>query len=103
MEWFLLISIFVVSTVLSSLLIPVMKKVAFRYDVLDHPGYHKTHTNVHPLLGGGAIFGSFLTIILAGVGFLGLAKLGVFSVFPELQRHLLIKFHIADLYAWLDG
>jgi UDP-GlcNAc:undecaprenyl-phosphate GlcNAc-1-phosphate transferase len=94
MEWFSLISIFVVSTVLSSLLIPVMKKVAFRYNVLDHPGYHKTHTNVYPLLGGGAIFGSFLTIILAGVGFLGLAKLGLLSVFPELQQHLLIQFPI---------
>ena len=94
MEWFSLISIFVVSTVLSSLLIPIMKKVAFRYNVLDHPGYHKTHTNVHPLLGGGAIFGSFIAVILAGIGFLGFAKLGALSTFPELQRSLLYQFPI---------
>jgi hypothetical protein len=43
-----------------------MIRLAFRFDVLDHPGYHKTHINVHPLLGGGAIFVTFMLVILAG-------------------------------------
>lgn len=94
MEWFSLIGVFVASTILSFLLIPIMKTLAFRYNVLDHPGYHKTHIQVHPLLGGGAIWGSFIAVILTGVGFLGLAKLGALSAFPELQRMLLSQFPI---------
>ncbi len=66
-----------------------MIKLAFRFDVLDHPGHHKTHVNVHPLLGGGAIFMTFMTVVFTGVILLGMAKSGSLSMFPDIQRHLL--------------
>jgi len=88
MEWFSLFSVFAGAVLLSSLLVPVMIKLAFRFDVLDHPGYHKTHVNVHPLLGGGAIYGTFMIILLSGLGVLGLAKLNSLSGFPEFQHNL---------------
>ncbi len=89
MEWFSLISVFGGSVILSSLLVPVMIKLAFRYDVLDRPGYHKTHHNVHPLLGGGAIYATFMIVILTGIALLGVVKFWGVSSFPELQHHLL--------------
>lgn len=94
MEWFTLISVFCGATILSSLLVPVMIKLAFRYDVLDHPGYHKTHNNVHPLLGGGAIFATFMAVILTGMILLGMAQSGRLSAFPELQCHLLSQLSV---------
>jgi UDP-GlcNAc:undecaprenyl-phosphate GlcNAc-1-phosphate transferase len=89
MQWISLISVFVVSTGLSYILVPIMKKLAFRYNVLDHPGYHKTHLNVYPLLGGGAIYAAFMIVILAGVVFMGMLKLEGFSGFPEYRKYLL--------------
>ena len=89
MEWFLLSGVFVGAILLSSLLVPVMMKLAFRYDILDHPGHHKTHKNVHPLLGGGAIYATFMSIILLGLGGLGLFQLGMFPAIPELETHIL--------------
>jgi len=89
MEWFSLISVFVISTVLSYILVPIMKRLAFRYDVLDHPGHHKTHDKVRPYLGGGAIYAAFMIVILAGVAVMGTLKGGGLSVFPKLQHELL--------------
>ena len=94
MEWQWLVSVFFVALGLSYLLVPMMKKLAFRYDVLDHPGYHKTHTNVHPLLGGGAIFAAFMAVILGGVVLLLVAKAGGLARFPALERHLLGQFPV---------
>ena len=94
MEWLILVSVFGGTLLLSSLLVPVMIRLAFRYDVLDHPGHHKTHKNVHPLLGGGAIYVTFTTCILFGIGALWMAKLGGFGVFPKLQGYLLYQFPI---------
>jgi len=89
MEWIPpLLSVFGFSTLLSLTLVPVMKTLAFRFDVLDHPGYHKTHENVHPLLGGGAIYGTFMSLILCGVVLLAAANLGWLAAFPALQRTL---------------
>ena len=89
-----LIVVFGGSLGLAYALVPVMKKLAFRYDVLDHPGHHKTHTNAHPLLGGGAIFIAFMTVILGGTVFVGIAKVGGLAAFPKFQRHLLGQFPI---------
>ncbi len=94
MKWSILISAFWGATLLSALLVPLMIKLAFRYDVLDHPGYHKTHKNVHPLLGGGAIFATFMTVMLTGLALLGLAKAGMLSDFPELQAHFLNQYPV---------
>ncbi len=50
------LAIFLVSLALSSLLVPLLRKIAFRYSVLDRPNQsHKTHQNSIPYLGGLAI------------------------------------------------
>jgi UDP-GlcNAc:undecaprenyl-phosphate GlcNAc-1-phosphate transferase len=52
----LYLAIFIVSLALSSLLIPILRKIAFRFSVLDRPNQmHKTHQENTPYLGGLAI------------------------------------------------
>lgn len=52
----LFLAIFLASLVLSSLLLPLLRKIAFRYSVLDRPNQsHKTHQKSVPYLGGLAI------------------------------------------------
>ncbi|GAK54272.1 glycosyl transferase family 4 [Candidatus Moduliflexus flocculans] len=87
-EWIGYVGAFTGALLLSFLLVPVMIRLAFRFDILDHPGFHKTHKNVHPLLGGGAIFLAFMTVIFAGFAMIALAKTGQLSFFPTYQRHL---------------
>jgi len=89
MQWISLVGVFLGSLMLAWLLVPVMIKLAFRFNVLDHPGYHKTHKNVHPLLGGGAIFGSFMTVLILGSLALLLSPTRFFAYFPEIQRELM--------------
>lgn len=89
MMWASLAGVLVSATVVSYLLVPVMKRLAFRFDILDHPGYHKTHQRVQPYLGGGAIFVAFMTVILAGLGVMFGARAGWFAGSPALQRELL--------------
>ena len=93
-EWLALLGAFTGALLLSLSLAPVMIRLAFRFDILDHPGYHKTHKNVHPLLGGGAIFTAFMTMVAFGVALLIFAKLGKLSFFPEAQRHLMSQFNV---------
>lgn len=95
MEWFSFLGIFLGSFLLSSLLVPVMIRLAFRFDILDHPGYHKTHVNVHPLLGGGAIFVTFMFVILVGFIVSKLATLGGLSQFPSFQKALMSQWPVA--------
>jgi UDP-GlcNAc:undecaprenyl-phosphate GlcNAc-1-phosphate transferase len=90
MDWFSLLSVFVVATGLSFFLIPLMKRLAFRFDILDHPGYHKTHNEVRPYLGGGAIWGAFMLVILTGAIFMVLLKADMrVPIFPAVQAELL--------------
>ena len=50
------LAIFLVSLALSSLLVPLLRKIALRYSVLDRPNQsHKTHQESIPYLGGIAI------------------------------------------------
>lgn len=52
----LYLAIFFVSLALSSLLVPILRKIAFRYSILDRPNQsHKTHQDSIPYLGGLAI------------------------------------------------
>ncbi len=43
---------------------PFVKKIAVKFDVLDHPGERKVHITPKPYLGGLAIFSSFIFVIL---------------------------------------
>lgn len=95
MQWFSFLGVFLGSLLLSSVLVPLMIQLAFRFDVLDHPGYHKTHVNVHPLLGGGAIFATFMLAILFGFMLSKLAAMGQFSDFPLLRKALVSQWPLA--------
>lgn len=66
----ILISAFVICFVLSLLLIPLMIKVGYKYNILDLPGQHKRHKKPTPLLGGVALFITYwVTVGLCLVGF----------------------------------
>jgi len=63
----LYLAIFVVSLALSSLLVPLLRKIAFRYSVLDRPNQsHKTHQESIPYLGGLAIVIPVSLLVIVG-------------------------------------
>lgn len=51
---------FLVGLVLAILFTPLCRKLAYRWNILDHPGHRKIHDRAMPLLGGLAMYGSFL-------------------------------------------
>jgi len=63
----LLFAIFSLSLVASSILVPLLRKVALRYSIVDRPNQpHKTHQETIPYLGGFAII--FPVSLLAIIG-----------------------------------
>jgi UDP-GlcNAc:undecaprenyl-phosphate GlcNAc-1-phosphate transferase len=61
------LTIFLVSLALSSLLVPLLRKIAFRYSVLDRPNQsHKTHSESIPYLGGLAIVIPVSLLVIIG-------------------------------------
>ena len=60
-------AIFLVSLALSSVLVPILRKIAFRYSVLDRPNQsHKTHQESIPYLGGIAIVIPVSLLVIIG-------------------------------------
>ena len=63
----LYLAIFLVSLALSSFLVPFLRKIAFRYSVLDRPNQsHKTHQESIPYLGGLAIVIPVTVLVISG-------------------------------------
>jgi UDP-GlcNAc:undecaprenyl-phosphate GlcNAc-1-phosphate transferase len=63
----LYLAIFLVSLALSSLLVPLLRKIAFSYSVLDRPNQsHKTHHGSIPYLGGVAIVIPVSLLVIIG-------------------------------------
>jgi UDP-GlcNAc:undecaprenyl-phosphate GlcNAc-1-phosphate transferase len=61
------LAIFLVSLALSSLLVPLLQKIAFRFSVLDRPNQsHKTHHESIPYLGGIAIIIPVSLLVIIG-------------------------------------
>jgi UDP-GlcNAc:undecaprenyl-phosphate/decaprenyl-phosphate GlcNAc-1-phosphate transferase len=58
--------VFAIASALSALLVPVSKRLAMRFRVLDAPGPRKVHAEPTPRLGGVAVFVAFTTVVLAG-------------------------------------
>ena len=56
--------VFIISFVLAAIATPLASKVAVRNDIIDRPGFHKTHSKPKPLLGGLAIFIGFAATLL---------------------------------------
>jgi UDP-GlcNAc:undecaprenyl-phosphate/decaprenyl-phosphate GlcNAc-1-phosphate transferase len=68
--WFLVyLSVFITAFLLSAILTPIARRLAFRFNIVDHPGEErKIHTEPKPYLGGVAIFIAFNLVI--GIGLL---------------------------------
>ncbi len=67
--WFLLyLYIFVAAFLLSVVLTHWARKEAVRWNICDHPGERKIHTEPLPLLGGAAIYATLALIVCAHVG-----------------------------------
>lgn len=63
MEWYHFLLLFTQGCVLSWILTRIMIAVAPRIGFVDHPGHRKVHHQPKPLLGGAAIFLSFLIMV----------------------------------------
>lgn len=59
-----LVETFVIAIVASYSLVPLIRKLAFKFAYVDHPTGHKVHAHPIPLLGGVAIFVAFLIAVL---------------------------------------
>jgi UDP-GlcNAc:undecaprenyl-phosphate GlcNAc-1-phosphate transferase len=63
----LYLAILLVSLAMSSLLVPILRRIAFRYSVLDRPNQsHKTHQESIPYLGGLAIAIPVSLLVIVG-------------------------------------
>lgn len=68
-SWFSPVAIGIGSLVLTTLLVPAAKRVAFRFKIIDAPKAGKMHTSQTPYLGGLAIAASVLFFPLLQTGF----------------------------------
>lgn len=64
MAWYHYLLLFTQGFLLSVTLTPIMRRIAPLLGFLDHPGTRKVHSLPKPLLGGAAIFLSFVSIVL---------------------------------------
>jgi UDP-GlcNAc:undecaprenyl-phosphate GlcNAc-1-phosphate transferase len=60
---FIYLYFFLVSTGVSLLLVPLFRRFALRFQVLDQPGERKLHREPIPLFGGGAIFCAVVVVV----------------------------------------
>ncbi len=57
---------FVLSFIISYFSIPIFKKLAFKFDIIDKPNFRKIHKNPTPYLGGAGIYISFWSTLFLG-------------------------------------
>jgi len=73
-----------ISFFIGLLIIPIIRKLAFKFEILDYPGGRKIHSQVTPLLGGLAIYMAVIVALLAEAPRLGLILpilIGATSIF----------------------
>lgn len=63
------VEVFILTTVISYIITPVIRSIAIQLNYLDHPKTNKVHAHPTPLLGGVAIYISFIVGILTTIGF----------------------------------
>ena len=86
MFWYLgCLLLLVASGFVSFCLTPFWERVARRLGVLDRPGPHKHQAEAVPYLGGLAIAGGFLTVMVAGLVGARLLEAGVLPAPPGLD------------------
>ena len=59
-----IVYIFVLSITISYLTIPLIRKLALKFDIIDKPNHRKIHKYSTPLLGGIGIWGSFTFVVI---------------------------------------
>jgi UDP-GlcNAc:undecaprenyl-phosphate GlcNAc-1-phosphate transferase len=67
MQIIILLYLFLLTAVVSLVMIPIAKRIAFKFNILDQPGGRKVHTTPMPYLGGMAIVISFFCVIIVNV------------------------------------
>jgi len=70
MAWYHFLILFLQGCVVSLIMTPLMRMIAPAAGFLDQPGDRKVHHNAKPLLGGAAIFLSFILVVLADLAIL---------------------------------
>lgn len=81
---------------ISVILVPAIIRIALKWKVVDHPGERKVHHKPKPLLGGAAIFWSFILVIVGNLvllHFLGNTE-WVQSRFPLFNRWRPLLSHV---------
>jgi len=73
-QYLIFVYLLAITFVLSWALTYLMRRMAYRFDILDHPVGRKAHSKPTPLLGGVAIFASFYTVLLAHIAVLTIVE-----------------------------
>src|SRR3989339_1722902 len=55
---------FIIAFFSSLLLTPLLKAISFKFNILDNPGHRKIHSSPIPLMGGFAIYLSFVIALI---------------------------------------
>lgn len=89
---------FFLAFLLALLLVPMVKKIAVRFDIVDKAGREdrKIHLSDKPLLGGAAIFASFFAVIF-------LFRVFGFGDFSRIPDNFLIGIFIGALFIMIGG
>ncbi len=88
MKWYHFLLLFFEGFILSLLLTPLMRFLAPRLGFMDQPGERKVHYNPKPLLGGAAIFFSFLFAVVFDLFALQWLKQCDITFSPWLSEHI---------------
>ena len=67
MRFILYLIVFGETLILSYLLMPLLIRLALRWNVVDKPGQRKIHQKSKPLLGGVGIFSSFFLVVIGNI------------------------------------
>ncbi len=84
---------FIMSFLLSLILVPVARKFATKHGMLDHPGEWKIHLKPKPLLGGAAICISFIVTVLINLLILFCCS-EIFCLIHLMPDFLLSEIHL---------
>ena len=88
MNYLLYLIVFAETLILSLILVPLVMRLARKWDIVDQPGQRKVHSTAKPLLGGSAIVTTFMVVMLVNVlGYTWLKQTGwVAEHLPALTR-----------------
>ncbi len=98
-NYFIFIYLLILSFVISLALTVLMRRLAVRWNILDHPAGRKSHEQATPLLGGAAIFLALHIVIFAHLAFFVIGS----SYGPQWLENKLLVFMGEDGGTKLTG